>query len=169
MLCCIASGDLCPRASATEIWKPSLHLYQGCLFLLKNGVLEVCPKADTFLGDRGQLWPLILASISWRPCWNFFQFNSVAQLCPTLCDHMDCRTPGFHVHHHLPELTQTHDHCIGDAIQPSHPLWCPSPAFNHSKLQGLFKWVSSSYQMAKVLEFQLQHQSFQWIFRTDFL
>ena len=56
-----------------------------------------------------------------------------------------------------------HVHWIGDAIQPSHPLSSPSPAFNLSQHQGLFQWVSSSHQVAKVLEFQLQHQSFQWI------
>ena len=85
------------------------------------------------------------------------------------CDPMDCSTPGFPVHHQLPELAQTHVHWVGDAIQPSHPLSSPSPpALNPSQHQGLFKWVSSSHEVAKVLEFQLQHQSFQWIFRTDF-
>ena len=73
-------------------------------------------------------------------------------------------------HHQLLELTQTHIHWVDDAIQTSHPLLSPSPpAFNLSQQQSLFKWVSSSYQEAKVLEFQLQHQSIQWIFRTDFL
>ena len=77
-------------------------------------------------------------------------------------------TPGFLVHHQLLEVTQTHAHQIGDAIQPSHPLSLPSPpALNLSQHQGLFQWVSSSHQVAKVLE--LQHQSFQWIFRIDFL
>ena len=90
------------------------------------------------------------------------------QSCLTLCDPMDCSTPGFPVHHQLPEFTQTHLHWVCDAIQPSHLLWSPSPpAFNLSQHQGLFKWVSSSHQVTKVLEFQLQHQSFQWIFRTD--
>ena len=80
---------------------------------------------------------------------------------------MDYSTPGLPVHHQPLELTQTHVHWVGDAIQPSHPLSSPSPpAFNLSQHQGLFKWVSSSHQVAKVLEFQLQHQSFQWIFRT---
>ena len=66
------------------------------------------------------------------------QFSSVTQLCPTLCDPMDCSTPGFPVHHQLLELTQTHIHQVGDAIQPSHPLWSPSPpAFNLSQHQGL--------------------------------
>ena len=98
------------------------------------------------------------------------QFSSVTQSCPTLCDPMDCKTPGLPVHHQLPEFTQTHVHWVGDAIQPSHPLSSPSPpAFNLSQHQGLFQWVSSLHQVAKVLEFQLQHQSFQWIFRTDFL
>ena len=74
---------------------------------------------------------------------------------------MDCSTPGFPVHYHLLELTQTHVHQVIDAIQPSRPLSSPSPpAFNLSQHQGLFKGVSSSHQVAKVLEFQLQHQSF---------
>ena len=74
------------------------------------------------------------------------------------------------VYHQLPEFTQTHVHRVGDAIQPSHPLSSPSPpALNLSQHQGLFQWVSSSHQVAKVLEFQLQHQSFQWVPRTDLL
>ena len=94
----------------------------------------------------------------------FYKSQSSVQLlssCPTLCDPMDCSTPGFPVHHQLLELTQTHVHRVGDAIQPSHPLLSPSPpAFNLSQHQGLFQRVSSLYQVAKVLEFQLQHQSF---------
>ena len=95
------------------------------------------------------------------------QFSSVAQSCPTLCDPMNCSTLGLPVHHQLPEFTQTHVHWVGDAIQPSHLLSSPSPpALNLSQNQGLFKWVSPSHQVAKVLEFQLQHQSFQWTPRT---
>ena len=94
---------------------------------------------------------------------------SVAQLCPTLCDSTDCSTPGLPIHHQLLEFTQTHVHWVSDAIQPSHPLSSPTPALNLSQHQGLFKWVSSSHQMAKVLEFQFQHQSFQWTPRTDLL
>ena len=95
------------------------------------------------------------------------QFSSVAQSCPTLCDPMNHSTPGLPVHHQLPESTQTHVHWVGDAIQPSHPLSSPyPPAFNISQHQGLFKWVSSSHQVAKVLEFQIQHHSFQWTPRT---
>ena len=102
--------------------------------------------------------------------WERVQFSSVAQSCPTLCDTMGWSMPGFSVHHQLPELTKIHAHQVGDAIQPSHPLSSPSPpAFNLSQHQGLFQWVGSSHQVTKVLEFQLQHQSFQWIFRTDFL
>ena len=97
-------------------------------------------------------------------------FSSVAQSCPTLCDLMDCSTPGLPVHHQLPELAQSYVHRVGDAIQPSHPLSSPSPpAFNLSQHQGLFQWVSSSHQVTKVLELQLQHQFVQWIFRTGFL
>ena len=98
------------------------------------------------------------------------QFSSVAQLCLTLCDPMDCSTLGLPVHHHLPDFTQTYVHWVGDAIQPPHHLLSASPpVFNLSQHQNLFKWISSSHQVAKVLEFQLQQQSFQWIVRTDFL
>ena len=95
--------------------------------------------------------------------------SSVTQPCLTLCNPIDCSTPGLPVYHQLLEFTQTHVHRVGDAIQPSYPLLSPSPlSFNLSQHQGLFKCISSSYQVAKVLEFQLQHQSFQWIFMTDF-
>ena len=98
------------------------------------------------------------------------QFSSVAQLCPTLFNPMNCSTPGLPVYHQLPEFTQIHVHWVGDTIRPSHPLLSPSPpALDPSQHQGLFKWVSSSRQGAKVLEFQLQHQFFQWTPRTDLL
>ena len=88
------------------------------------------------------------------------QFSSVTQSCPTLCDLMNRSTPGLPVHHQLPEFTQTHR--VRDAIQPSHLLSSPSPpAPNPSQHQSLFQWVNSSHQVAKVLEFQLQHHSFQ--------
>ena len=90
------------------------------------------------------------------------QFSSVSQSCPAVCDPMDWSTTGFTVHHQIPELAQTHVHRIGDAIQPSHPLSSPSPpAFTLAQNQGLFQGVSSSNQVAKVLELHLQHQSFQ--------
>ena len=96
--------------------------------------------------------------------FNSIQFISVAQSCLTLCDLVNCSMPGFPVHHQLLEFIQTHVHWVGDAVQPSYPLSSPSPpAFNLSQHQGLLKWVSSLHQVAKVLEFKLQHQSFQWM------
>ena len=131
------------------------------------------------------------------------QFSSVAQSCATLCNSMNCSTPGLPVHHHLLAFTQTHAHWVSDTIQPSHPLSSPSPAPNPSQHQSLpklmsmesvmpsnhlilcrpllllslifpsirvfFQWVSSAHQVANVLEFQLQHQSYQWTPRTDLL
>ena len=98
------------------------------------------------------------------------QFSSVAQSCLTLCDPMNRSTPGLPVHHQLPEFTQTQVCRVSDAIQPSHPLSSPSPpAPNPSQHQSLFQWVSSSHEVAKVLEFQLQHQSFQRNPRVDLL
>ena len=95
--------------------------------------------------------------------------RSVAQSCLTLWDPMDCSTLSLPVYHQLAEFTQIHVHWVGDAIQPSHPLPAPSPpTFNLAQHQGLFQWVSFLHQV-KGLEFQLQHQSFQWIFRTDLL
>ena len=113
-----------------------------------------------------------ITSLSWSLLRTFFsdsvQFSSIAQSCPTLCDPIDSSMPGLPVHHQLLEFTQTHVHWAGDAIQPSHPLSSPSsPAFNLSQHQALFKWVSTLHQVAKVLEFQLQHQSFQWTPRSD--
>ena len=99
--------------------------------------------------------------IRWQKYWSFSfsispsnelvqLFSSVTQSCLTLCDSMECSMPGLPVHHQLPEFTQTHVHWVGDAIQPSHPLLSPSPpTFNLSQHQGLFRWVSSSYQVAK--------------------
>ena len=89
---------------------------------------------------------------------------SFTQSCLTLWDSMDCDTPGFPVLQHLLELAQTHVHCVGDTIPPSHPLSSPYPlAFYLSQHQDLFQRISSSHQVAKGLEFQLQRQSFQWI------
>ena len=101
--------------------------------------------------------------------WFHSQFSSVSQSCLILCNPMNCSTPGLPAHHQLPEFTQTHVLWVGDSIQPPYPLLSPSPTCSLSQHQGLFRWVSSSHQVAKVLEFQLQPQSFQWIFRTDLL
>ena len=101
-------------------------------------------------------------------CDESVQFSSVTQLCQTLWDPKNHSMPGLPVHHQLPESTQTNVHWVVDAIQPSHPLLSPSlPALNLSQDQGLFKWVSFSHQVAKILEFQLQHQSLQWTPRTN--
>ena len=113
------------------------------------GLVSIAPTLPT-----GKIFPF--------HCLSSVQFSSVAQSCLTHCDPMNCSTPGLPVHHQLPELAQTHVHLVGDTIQPSHPLSSPSPpAFNLSLHQGLFQGVSSSHQVAKLLEFQLQHQSFQ--------
>ena len=141
--------------------------------------------------SRGSLVPFHFLPLEWYHlhiwgCWYFSQQSwfqlvihpasilhdvVVAKWCPTLCDPtMDCSMAGFPVLHQLPEIAQTPVHWVSDAIQPSHPLPSPSPpAFNHFQHQGLFQGVSSLHQVAKVLELQLQHQSFQWIFRIDFL
>ena len=98
------------------------------------------------------------------------QFSSVTQSCLTLCDPMNCSTPGLPVHHQLPEFTQTHSHRVSDAIQLSHPLSSPSaPASTPSQHQSLFQWVNSSHEVAKVLEFQPQHHSLQRNPRVDLL
>ena len=128
-------------------------------------------KTDVFQ-SYGHCW---VFQICWHiECSTFtascFQFSSVTQSCPTLCDPMNHSTPGFPVHHKLSEFTQTHAHRVGDAIQPSHPLLSPSPpAPNPSQQQDLFQRVNSLHEVAKLLELQLQHQSFQWTPRTCLL
>ena len=103
-------------------------------------------------------------------CVHWVQFSSVTQSCLTLCDPMNCSTPGLPVHHQLPEFTQTHVHWVSNAIQPSHPLSSPSPpAPSPSQSQSLFQWVSSLHEVAKVLEFQLQHHSLHRNPRADLL
>ena len=110
---------------------------------------------------------LVLTMVAFLSIWIMSGKVSL-QSCPTLCDPMDYSMPGLPVHHQLPEFTQTHVHSVRDAIQPSHPLSSPSPpTFNLSQHQGLFKWISSSHQVGKVLELQLQHQSFQWDLLTS--
>ena len=98
-----------------------------------------------------------------------FQFSSIqSRSCPTLCNSMNRSTPGLPVHHQLLQFTQNHVHWVSDAIRPSHPLPLSSPLpLNLSQHQGLFQRVSSSHQVAKILE--LQYQSFQWIFTVDSL
>ena len=120
-------------------------------------------KALDTVDINNKYWILFrtLLDLTQFPCYHLlFQFSSVAKLWPTLCDPMNCSTPDLPVHHQLLDSTQTHVHWVGDAIQPSHPPSSPSPsAFNLSQHQGLFQWVSSSHQVAKALEFQLQHKT----------
>ena len=113
---------------------------------------QICPYSQLDLSnrlapdDRG--WDGWMASMTQ---WTSVQFSSVTQSCLTLCDPMNCSTPGLPVHHRLQESTQAHVHWVGDAIQPSHPLLPPSPpALNPSQHQDLFQWVSSSHQVAKI-------------------
>ena len=127
-----------------------------------SGVISTILPSSSFIHSSASLISVI-DSLS-------VQFSSAAQSCPSLCDLMDCSTLGFPVHRQLLDFIQTRVHWVSDAIQPSHPLASPSPpAFNLSQHQGLFKWVSSSHQVAKVLVLQLQHQSFQWTPRADLL
>ena len=116
---------------------------------------------------RRNIWINFSANFS---SFSSVQFSSVAQSCPTLCNPMNRSTPGLPVHHQLQEFTQTHVHRASDAIQPSHPLSTPSsPAPNPSQHQSLFQWANSSHEVAKVLEFQLQHHSLQSNPRADLL
>jgi len=154
------------------------QLFQWTNFGLVDFFISLISVFDFFLLSIYFMFNLHFFSSSWR--WKMralifkpslfcnaslykykiiFQFSSVTQLYPTLCIPMDCSTPGLPVCHQLPELTQTHVHWVGDAIQPSHPLSAPSPpAFNLSQHQGLFQRDNSSHQVSKVLELQLQHQ-----------
>ena len=147
------------------------------LVTLKDLQLLVC--FDPNWPSQAWLWRvwgtnednLISTSLMWSPIiGGSVQLISVTQSCPTFCDPMNCSIPGLPVYHQLREFIQTHVHQVSDAIQPSYPLSSSSPpAPNPSQNQGLFLWVNSSHEVAKVLEFQLQHQSFQWTPRTDLL
>ena len=146
----------------------------------------ICFNGEKYRNEYFILW---LKSTLWLRVWQnqdrYIEFNqllfywSIAEVqysvqfsCLVMsnsCNPMNRSMPGFPVHHQLPEFTQTHVHPVSDAIQPSHPLSSPSPASNPSQHQGLFQWVNSSNEVAKVLAFQLQHQSFQWTCRADLL
>ena len=129
----------------------NIHYY----FIILNSGLRHCTQMLYPLSNQGS---------------PYYLFSSVAQSCPTLCNPINCSTPGLPVHHKLPEFTQIHAHRVGDTIQPSHPLSsCSPPAPNVSQHQGLFQWVNSSHEVARVLEFQLQHQFFQWTPRSYLL
>ena len=133
-------------------WTPSQDFWTS---KAEDQTLQLAGSAHAKLAHWGW-WPVPSLVHRMAGLQITVQFSLVAQSCLTLCDPMDCSISGFPVHHQLPELTQTHVHCIGEAIQQYHPLSSPSsPTFNHSQHHGLFKWVSSLHQVARVLEFQL--------------
>ena len=115
---------------------------------INNKYRGVCGGKGALLPDGGNVnWCTHMETV-------WVQFSSVAQSCLTLCNFIDCSMPGLPVHQELPELAQTHVHRVGDAILPSHPLLSPSPpVFNLSQQQGLFQWVNSLHEVAKLLEF----------------
>ena len=153
------------------------------MICIRNRLQDSINITFTFIEKQKFIWLSLLQifALFWssrtklpkspKTCLYFsVQSSSVTQSCATLCNPMDCSSPGFPVHQQLQEFAQTPVHRVSDAIQPSHPLLSPSPPdFNLSQHQDLFQWVSSSHQVARVLELQLQHQFFQWIFKTNFL
>ena len=163
----------------------SLYITDGSTKLVKNTTEKILILTFLLLGiNSTEISAYITKTfirtliIAWsitnknykQPTSLSIQFSAVTQSCLTLRNLMDYSMPGLPVHHQLLEFTQTHVHWVSDAIQPSHPLSSPSPpAPNPSQIQGLFKWVSCLHQVAKILELQLQHQSFQWTLRTDLL
>ena len=162
----------------------SLFLKKACLescairlrHLIAFSTLSICwfHCCSTSFCHDFRMWPttMLYSTINCtlvNSLW-FFCCCSASQSWPTFCYIMDCSTPGFPFLQHIPELAQTHVHWVGDVIQWFLPLLSPSTsAFSLSQHQGLFPWVSSSHKVAKVLVFWLQYQSFQWIFRIDFL
>ena len=164
------TGSLCfflkkylPRIQA---WIICQFFFQGKVILHEENCLAHSPSIIIQILSSRQA-AILLEGAEGALCVLPIQFSSASQSCPTPCDCMNCSMPGLPVPHQLLEPTQTHVHWVGDAIQPSHPLSSLSPpALSLSQHQGLFKWVSSSHQVSRVLEFQLQHQ---WLisFRMD--
>ena len=152
------------RSSRTAAGQASRSSVSRLIALLPQWLMSERLKVDLHRKRK----PKFHSDIQW---WIYKLLFSHWTEFSWLCNGMDYGTPGFPVlHYHLLGFAQIHVHWVGDAIQPSHPLSSPSPpAFNLSQHQGLFQWVGSSHQVAKGLEFQLQCQSFQWIFRDDFL
>ena len=155
------------------IWSTAEHRTTGDTALLNTlENIKTLAKASQWLNAyfRALVFSPTLLSKKALLCFAFRYCCSVAKPCLTLCDPVNCNTPGFPVLHHLLEFAQTHVHWVDVAIQPSHLLPPHSPpALSLSQHQGLFQWVGSSHQGAKVLELQLQYHSFQWIFRIDYL
>ena len=175
-LTCICKGPFaCNVTWTTKGWcqgiMSCLQLYDNSGFCSMKNIFVVRPKKllqvvtswDSFTHKKTNITYNLFNTVS-------VQFSSVTQSCLILCDPMNPSMPGLPVHHQLPEFTQTHVHWVGDAIQPSHPLSSPSPpAPNPSQHQSLFQWINSLHEVAKVLEFQLQHHSLQRNPRADLL
>ena len=178
---CRAKLSLMTQVKAAEKDRWNIEAEMASFFYKQEAGREHSGKVGWVLVLKGRLIQQIVTFIPWVGTrtllyfetigitllqFSLFQSLSHVRLFAT----MDCSTPGFPVHHQLPKHAQTHVHWVSDAIQPFHPLSSPSPpALNLSQHQGLFRGVSSLHQVAKVLEFQLQHQSFQWTLRTDLL
>ena len=175
----LPKGHRWPEAHNTLVIPPHIQSLLALKYLVsKKRALLKCQKeffegAWSYGSEFKNIWPLFRyfpLGETYRRLIYICGCRSVTKSCPTLCDPMNHSTPGFPVIYCLLEFAQTLVRGISDAIQPSHPLSLPSPpAFSLSQHQGLFQWVGSSHQVVKVLELQLQHQSFQWIFRVDFL
>ena len=158
-LCCCLLAQLCLTLCDPMDWSmPGFPVLHHLLEFVQTHV----PCIGSMESTNGALAKSLISILKSYFIKVSVQFSWVALSCPTLCDPMNCSMRGLPVHHQLPESTQTHVHWASDAIQPSHPLSSPSPpALSLSQHQGLFKWVNSLHQLAKVLEFQLQYQSFQ--------
>ena len=162
-----------PKGNQPCIFIEGLMLKLQCFGHLMQRLNSLGKNSDAG-NDLGQEGKRVIENkmVGWHypPHWTCFYCCSVTQSCLTLCDPMDCSTPSFPALHYLPEFAQTHVHCcwchptISFSVTPFSP-----PTFSLSQHQGLFQWVDSSHQVAKVLEFQLQYQSFQWTFKVDFL
>ena len=159
MLCNYRAKTPTPLSTQNyEKWKRFKKILQVSYFDDANTRINI--KLRSII-NRSEIWNYVSVSHTTTDK-QLAIFSSVAQLCPTLCNPMNHSTPGLPVHHQLLEFTQTNAHQVSDAIQPSRPLSSPSPpAPNPSQHQGLFQWVNSSHEVDKVLEFQLQQQSFQ--------
>ena len=179
MCVCVCVWCLCLADSFAEC---QTYLFTNIVSRVSGAIFWICFRIYQVITRSTQAVVPLLRNMdtTWNPWQSLVaflfltrcsvQFSLVAHSCLTLCDPMNCSMLGLPVHHQLPEFIQTHAHRVGDAIQPFHPLSSPSPpAPNPSQHQGLFQWVNSLHEVAKVLEFQLQHQSFQWTSRTNLL
>ena len=160
-------NELALAEAVPQLWNPLLigkGQLLGDVMLARTQVRDPLPHLSVFISLSSAHCSFISSSPYFQTS---FRLSSVPPPGLALCDPVGCSKPGLPVHHQPPESTPTLIHWVSDAIQPTHPLSSPSPALTPSQNRGLFIWVSSSHQVAKVLELQLQHQSFQWTLRTD--